>query len=93
MELEAVYDGERLHFRIPVRLKRTPVDVVVRVPDDAVDLRPAHDLPQEVVERAQAMRRRLDALLHAPFPLEEQLPVVTEKQRERMVAYEAREER
>lgn len=64
-----------------------------QVPDDKVEAQTQYDLPPEVYERARTLRERLDAIRDAPLPPDDQLPELTEKQLERIAAFELRDER
>ncbi len=94
MKIEAIYDRGRLEFVRALRLKHDRVRVVVTVPDEEVESEPAPlELAQDVLDRAQQMRARLDAVLNAPLPADEELPALTGKQQERIRAFALREDR
>lgn len=93
MQVEAIYDHGKLEFIPPLRLKHDQVRLLVTVPDDEVETQPPYNLPSEVYERAKAMREKFDAILDAPLPPDDELPELTEKQLERMAAFELRDER
>lgn len=94
MQVEATYCQGRLEFVTPLRLKPGPLRVVVEVPDEAIEpeehFRP---LPTEVAARAREMREMLDAIRNAPPPPDDELPEMSEKQRERLGAFAFREDR
>jgi UDP-2-acetamido-3-amino-2,3-dideoxy-glucuronate N-acetyltransferase len=94
MQVEAIYRDGRIEFVQPLHLKRDTLRVMVNVPDEEIEapVNP-YNLPAEVIERAQAMRERLDSARHAPLPPDEELPELTAKQLERMEAFELREDR
>lgn len=94
MQVEAIYSNGRLEFVAPLHLKRTPVKVLVNVPDEEIDYQaPPYNLPPEVIEQARVMREELDAIRNAPLPPDDELPEITAKQRERMAAFALREDR
>jgi hypothetical protein len=95
MRVEALYDHGRLEFIRPLQLKCERLRLVVEVPDEAlVTPMPAtYNLPSEVLAQAQAMQDRLDAIRNAPLPPDDELPELTNKQRERIEAFALREDR
>lgn len=94
MELEAVYEGGKLEFSMPVKFKQNRVYMMVNVPDESIeDAGYLYDLPKEVVEEADRMRARLDAIRNAPLPPDDELPPVSDKSMERMRAFALREDR
>lgn len=93
MQVEAIYENGKLEFVQPLRLKHERVMLVVTVPDHEVEL-PAHaGVSEGVVQRARAMREKLDAIRNAPLPTDDQLPEPTLERLERITAFELREER
>jgi hypothetical protein len=92
MQIEAIYRRGQLEFMAPLKLKHDTLRIIVEVPDAEIEF-PAddHDLPPEVIARAQAMREALDAIRDAPLPPDEQLPELTQKQQERWEAFALRE--
>ncbi|MFP4063573.1 MAG: hypothetical protein ACLFS2_12350 [Halochromatium sp.] len=97
MHIEAIYDKGRLEFKTPLRLKRDTLTVIVEVPDEAIETAPQDDpcerLPPEVIARAKAMREALDAIRDAPPPPDDELPALSDKQRQRLDAFALREDR
>jgi len=93
MQLEAIYDHGKLHFISPVHLRHERIKVVVDVPDEEVKETTPYDLPPEVTKMAEEMERKTDEILNAPFSPDEELPELTEKQLDRIVAFELREDR
>lgn len=95
MKVEALYDHGRLEFIPPLQLKHERLKLVVEVPDEEVviSLSVLNPLPPEVLARAQAMRDNLDAIRNAPPPPDDELPELTEKQREWIAAFAWREDR
>ena len=95
MQVEALYDHGRLEFTQPLQLRHERLRLVVEIPDEELvtSTPPTYDLPREVLARAQAMRDRLDAIRNAPLPPDDELPELTEKQRERIAAFALREDR
>ena len=91
MELEAIYEGGKLVFSRPVKFRQERVQMVVVVPDEVIEeAGPLYDLPKEVVEEADRIRARLDAIRNAPLPPDDELPPVTDKSTERMRAFALR---
>jgi hypothetical protein len=97
MHIEAIYDKGRLEFKTPLRLKRDTLTVIVEVPDEAIDMADPRDqcdrLPPEVIARATAMRNALDAIRDAPPPPDDELPALSDQQRQRFEAFALREDR
>lgn len=97
MHIEAIYDKGRLEFKTPLRLKRDTLTVIVEVPDEAIETAPQDDpcerLPSEVIARAKAMREALDAIRDAPPLPDDELPALSDKQRQRLDAFALREDR
>ncbi len=95
MQVEALYDHGRLEFTRPLQLRHERLWLLVEVPDaELVSSMPVtYNLPPEVLAQAQAMRNRLDAIRQAPLPPDDELPELTEKQRERIAAFALREDR
>ena len=103
MQLEAIYDNGRLEFVPPIRLRHSRVRVIVQVPDtelmdgstdphsDSGDAR-QFVLPPEIQAVADKMGADLDRIRNAPIPPDAQLPPLTPKQRERIAAFELRED-
>ena len=102
MEIEAIYTKGRLEFLQPVRLLTDKVRVRVVIPDHEVDhqgqstaefaAEAKASLPQRVKDESRKMRARLDRIRYAPLPQDDELPELTEKQKERMEAFALREE-
>ena len=93
MEVEAIYDHGKLDFIPPLRLKHEKIRLIVTVPDDEIEKLAPYNLPQEAIERAQAMLARMQEILNAPPPPpDDELPELTETQLERMEAFALRDE-
>ncbi|MEO5344035.1 MAG: hypothetical protein H7842_11995 [Gammaproteobacteria bacterium SHHR-1] len=94
MQVEAIYDQGKLEFLTPLQLKHNRLRLVVEVPDEEIvpTANPCN-LPSEIVEAARAMREKLDAIRNAPLPPDDELPDLTEKQLNRMAAFDLREDR
>ena len=102
MKIEAVYENGILKPTRPLRLKRKLV--TIDIPDEELlaevaeieqqDVYKKYNLPHEVQVMAEAMRARLAAVAEEVMSIpEDELPAVTEKQLERMKAFEMREDR
>jgi hypothetical protein len=93
MQVEAVYDQGKLDFVTPLHFKRTPLRVVVNVPDEEIDYQASpYNLPPEVIDLARGMRKKLDAIRNAPLPPDDDPCDLTEKDRERLAAFVLRED-
>ncbi|MBS0457770.1 MAG: hypothetical protein JSS44_10625 [Proteobacteria bacterium] len=92
MQVEAIFRQGRLELLQPLRLKHDGVRVVVTVPAEEVDTNNPYGLSDEVVAQARTTAERMAALLDAPLPPDDELPELTEKQLERMAAFELRDE-
>ena len=92
MQVEAIYDHGKLKFILPVRLKAERLKVLVTVPDDEIESDTAYKVPQEVIDRAKTLLARMEDIKNAPLPPDEDLPELTEKQRERIEAFSLRDE-
>jgi hypothetical protein len=94
MQVEALYDHGRLEFTRPLQLRHERLRLIVEIPDEELitPMPPTYNLPLEVFARAQAMRDTLDAIRNAPLPPDDELPELTEKQRERIAAFALRED-
>lgn len=94
MLIEAIYDHGKLEFTAPVLLKHKRIKVIVDVPDIEIDNSPMpYDLSQEIVELASKLEQEMSSVRNALLPPEEELPVISEKQRQRMAAFALREDR
>lgn len=100
MNIQAIWDGEVLRPTQPLKLKHDLV--TIQVPDEEISTsapapsasqEQSYMLPPEVLARAQALRKRLDAIRNAPLPPDEELPALTQKHLERIEAFELREDR
>ena len=97
MNVDAIYENGKLEFVQPMRFKHERVRLLVTVPDHEVEeVLPSHlnlsNLPADVVERATAMRARMDAIRNAPVPADEELLELTDEQLERIAAFALRDE-
>lgn len=94
MQLEAIYSNGQLSFAQPVKLKHDNLRLIVNVPDEEIETNSnPFNLPQEVIDRARAMREKFDAIRNAPLPPDDELPELTAKQLDRIEAFELREDR
>lgn len=102
MEIQAIYENGVLKPTRPLNLKRRLVTIYV--PDEEIsgletsgekqDLVKKYNLPPEVEAMAEEMRARLAAVHEEVMNIpEDQLPPLTEKQQERIKAFEMREDR
>ena len=92
MQLEAIYNHGKLQFTSPVQLRHERIKVLVDVPDEEIKETTHYDLPSDVIKMAVEMERKTDEILNAPFPPDEELPELTEKQMDRIAAFNLREE-
>ena len=94
MQIEAIYDHGKLELTKPLQLKHQLVKVMVEIPDSEIEaVGEPYNLPPEVVEMANKMKRETDEILNAALPPDEKLPELTEKQRNRIEAFALREDR
>ncbi len=49
-----------------------------------------YNLPQEVIAAAQQMLKQMQEIRNSPLPPDDELPEMTEKQKERLEAFELR---
>lgn len=91
MQIEAIYDNGRLEFIHPIQFKHERLNLVVNVPDDEIvtDLN-SYNLPKDMIDQAKAMLAKMDAIRNAPLPPDNDLPELTQKQLERIEAFELR---
>jgi hypothetical protein len=93
MQVEAIYDDGRLEFIHPLQLKHAKLRLMVTVPDEEiVSTDNPYNQPAEVLERAKAMLERMEAIRNAPLPLDDEIQELTEKQLERIEAFDLRDE-
>lgn len=92
MLVEALYDHGKLEFVPPLQLKNATLRLLVNVPDEEIEMQAPRNLLPEVVERAKATLVRMEAIRNAPLPPDSGLPELTEKQLERIEAFELRDE-
>ena len=91
MQVQAIYNQGRIEFVQPLRLKHDHIRLLVTVPDEEVETQAnPYNLPPEVLQRAAEMRKRLDAVRHAPLPPDDQLPPISAKTLERIEAFKLR---
>lgn len=98
MQVEAIYKDGRVELLEPLRLKHNNVRVFVTIPagelqdDDAEETLDLSDynLSPEEIAAARQLRSKMDAIRNAPLPSDHELPELTEKQRERIAAFELR---
>jgi predicted DNA-binding antitoxin AbrB/MazE fold protein len=91
MNVQAIWENGVLRPMLPVNIKHT--QVTIQIPDEEIELQNPCNLAAEVIARAKAMRDKLDAIRNSPLPPDDELPELTEKQLERMAAFELREDR
>ena len=76
-----------------MQFKRTPLRVMVNVPDNEIDFQASpNNLPPEVIKRAQELLERMEKIRNAPLPPDDEIPELTEKQLERIEAFTLRDE-
>lgn len=93
MRIEAIYEQGKLEFMHPLQLKHERVKVIVDVPDHEVVFQGApYELPPEVVAMAKEMEERLDRIRNQPLSGADDLPALTDKQLERIEAFDLRDE-
>ncbi len=102
MQIDAVYDHGKLEFVSPVRLRSGRIRVRVEIPQHEIlpqsrDQRgepkdTAYTIPEAVKKKSLKIKARLDQIRNAPLPAEDDLPELTETQRERIEAFALREE-
>lgn len=89
MQVEAIYNQGRIEFVQPLRLKHDHIRLVVNVPDEEVELAP-FNLPPELLQKAQAMIDKYQAILNAPLPANGLLPALGTEYEDRVQAIELR---
>ena len=89
MQVEAIYNQGRIEFVQPLRLKHDHIRLVVTVPDEEVELVP-FNLPPELMQKAQAMIDKYQAILNAPLPSDQSLPELSPAYDDRLQAIESR---
>lgn len=100
MQVEITYDQGKLAFVAPIQLRREHLRLIVEIPGEdivnypaALETLPAtYQLQPEVVAMAKTMEEKLDYVRNAPFPADENLPPLTQKQQERIAAFALRNE-
>lgn len=98
MQVEAIYKHGRVELLQPLRLKRDNFRVTVNIPSEELlnDSRQAPvDVPgykpqPEVSARQHQVRARLDAILNAPYPPDDELPELGSEYEERVQAFALR---
>jgi hypothetical protein len=99
MKIEAIYDNGRIELPPSLRLASKRFSVRIEIPESEIiadpeskdaGQKPNYVLPPEVHALAKEMSDRLDRIRNAP-PSDEDLPNLTQKQYERMKAFEFRE--
>lgn len=93
MQVEAIYSQGHIKFIEPLRLKHDHIRLIVNVPDEEVENADAVNscvLPEALREQAQAVLAKMDEILNAPFPPDDELPELTEKQLNNIEAFELR---
>ena len=93
MQVEAIYDHGKLELAQPLKLKHQRIKVTVEIPDAEIEKNETpYLLPPEVVEMAKKMEEEMDRIRNQPLPDDDQIPPLTEKQLERIEAFELRDE-
>jgi hypothetical protein len=90
MLAEAYYNNGRIEFTQKLHFKHSRFKLSVEVPDEEIINENPADVPQEVLVQAQAMLAKLDAIRNAPLRPDNQDDELTERQRERIEAFELR---
>lgn len=90
MNIQAIWENGVLRPLQPLHLKHDKV--VIQVPDEEIESPNLFHLSPEIYKCAQSMREKFDAILNAPLPPDDELPELTEKQMERIAAFELRED-
>jgi hypothetical protein len=91
VQVEAIYNKGRIELVQPLRLRHDQVRLLVTVPDEEVDQTGnPYNLSADVLQKAEEMLQRMDAVLRAPLPPDDELPEITPKQLERIEAFELR---
>lgn len=99
MEIEVIWENGVFRPLRQISLKRSRV--TIQVPDEAIGSSPGTDegvassqyvLSPEAHRIAQEMQAQLERIRNAPFPPDEELPPVTQKQLDRIVAFATRED-
>ncbi len=91
MRIDAIYDHGRLEFTPPLQLKHDRVRIVVEVPDDEiVDTNDSNIMSPDLRRQARAVLSRFEAIRNAPPPPGNEPPELTQKQLERIEAFEMR---
>jgi predicted DNA-binding antitoxin AbrB/MazE fold protein len=102
MKIQAIYEDGVLKPIQPLNLKKKLVTIYVsdeevtgeEIKDEMHDLAVKYNLPPEVEVMAKDMLARLAAVAEEVMKMpEEDLPIITKKQLERMEAFEMREDR
>ena len=97
MQVKAIYNKGKLEFSesIHLRHKRFPVQVIL--PDEVIETEketginsPAKSDEKVSRPHIQAMLDDLDTILNTPLPPDDNLPELTEKQKDRIAAFELR---
>ena len=97
MQVEAMYNKGKLEFPKSIHLTRQRFPVQVVLPDEVIETEKETGVnsPAEPDEKGsrphiQAMLDDLDAILNAPLPSDDDLPELTEKQKDRIAAFDLR---
>jgi hypothetical protein len=90
MLAEAWYDNGKIEFARNYRFRHNMFKVRVEVPDDEVVNEGNSAIPVVTLTKAQEMLAKLDAIRNAPLSTDGDNDEMTEKQRQRMEAFELR---
>lgn len=93
MHIEAIYCQGRLDLVAPVIIKQGHFRVVGDVPEEAIEaVDQFGNLPLQVVAHVRAMRQMQDAARSAPPAADDGWPAASDRQRQRLEAFELRED-
>ena len=97
MQVKAIYNKGKLEFSKSIRLTHERFPVQVILPDEVIETNRETKIKSTVASKEkaprphiQAMLDDLDSILNAPLPLDDDLPELTEKQKDRIAAFELR---
>lgn len=100
MQIEAIYNQGKLEFRQPIRFRHDYFTVMVEVPEQEIintmpdaPISATYHLSLEVISEAEKARKRLDEVMNAPLPPDDELPPLSAKQLSRNEVFAIREDR
>lgn len=88
MQVEAKWENGALHPLRPLMLKHARVTIIV--PDEEIETSEQMLMPPELETATQELLKQFEAIRNAPMPVESELPAWTEKNQERLEAFELR---